>query len=39
MGETLRIDKWLWQARFFKTRTLAAKVVQTSVCRVNGTRV
>jgi ribosome-associated heat shock protein Hsp15 len=39
MGETLRIDKWLWQARFFKTRTLAAKVVQTSGCRVNGTRV
>lgn len=39
MSETLRIDKWLWHARFFKTRTLAAKVVQTSGCRVNGTRV
>ncbi|SOH92269.1 ribosome-associated heat shock protein Hsp15 [Monaibacterium marinum] len=39
MSETLRIDKWLWHARFYKTRTLAAKVVQTSGCRVNSTRV
>lgn len=35
----LRIDKWLWHARFFKTRSLAAKVVSTHGCRVNGTRV
>ena len=39
MSGTLRIDKWLWHARFFKTRTLAARVVQTSGCRINGTRV
>ncbi|MEL6600107.1 MAG: RNA-binding S4 domain-containing protein [Pseudomonadota bacterium] len=35
----LRIDKWLWHARFFKTRSLASKVVGTQGCRVNGTRV
>ncbi len=33
----LRIDKWLWQARFFKTRGLAAKAVAAGV-RVNGQR-
>lgn len=32
----IRIDKWLWQARFFKTRGLSAKVVQAGHCRVNG---
>lgn len=32
----IRLDKWLWQARFFKTRSLAAKVVQAGHCRVNG---
>jgi len=34
----LRLDKWLWQARFFKTRSLAAKAV-TSGIRVNGQRI
>ncbi|MEM9797407.1 MAG: RNA-binding S4 domain-containing protein [Pseudomonadota bacterium] len=35
----LRIDKWLWQARFFKTRSLAARVVGDGAVRLNGARV
>lgn len=33
--EKIRIDKWLWQARFFRTRSLSAKVVSGGHCRVN----
>ena len=36
---TLRIDKWLWYARFFKTRGLATKLVGGGHCRVNGDHV
>ena len=33
-----RLDKWLWHARFFKTRGLAAGQVSGGHVRVNGTR-
>nr|WP_221384757.1 RNA-binding S4 domain-containing protein [Sulfitobacter undariae] len=33
----MRLDKWLWFARFFKTRTLAASVVAGGAVRINGT--
>ncbi|WP_050930207.1 RNA-binding S4 domain-containing protein [Aestuariivita boseongensis] len=32
----LRLDKWLWQARFFKTRSIAAREVSAGHVRVNG---
>ena len=35
----MRIDKWLWQARFFKTRALAAKLVEGGHVRVNSARI
>lgn len=38
-ADTIRLDKWLWQARFFKTRTLAAKVVSAGKVRVDSTPV
>lgn len=34
-----RLDKWLWQARFFKTRGLSAQVIEKGRVRVNGARV
>ncbi len=37
--EKLRIDKWLWHARFFKTRSLAARQVSEGHVRLNGVRV
>lgn len=36
--ERLRVDKWLWCARFFKTRSLAAGEVKAGHVRVNGQR-
>lgn len=37
--ERIRLDKWLWQARFFKTRGLAAEAVGKGRFRVNAQRV
>lgn len=34
--EGLRADKWLWYARFFKTRTLASRVCAAGQLRVGG---
>lgn len=34
--DTLRIDKWLWCARFFKTRSLAADEISKGRVTING---
>ena len=34
---SLRLDKWLWFARFVKSRSLASKLVEQGRMRVNGT--
>ncbi|RZJ20382.1 MAG: RNA-binding S4 domain-containing protein [Haliea sp.] len=37
--EKLRIDKWLWAARFYKTRTLASEEIARGRIEVNGQEV
>ena len=38
-GARLRIDKWLWAARFFKTRSLASDAVEKGRVRIGGANV
>lgn len=34
--DSIRVDKWLWYARFFKSRSLATKTVSEGGLRLNG---
>ena len=38
-NQRARLDKWLWAARFYKTRSLAAQAITTGQARVDGERV
>lgn len=38
-SERLRLDKWLWFARFCKTRAIAQKLIESGHVKVNGTKI
>lgn len=37
-GDAVRLDKWLWAARFFKTRSLAKQAIESGHVRCEGER-
>lgn len=37
-GDAVRVDKWLWSARFFKNRKLAAEAIKAGKVEINGVR-
>ena len=37
-GASVRLDKWLWAARFYRTRALAVAAIEAGHVRVNGER-
>ena len=38
-GDRMRIDKWLWAARFYRTRSLALEAIERGRVRIAGQRV
>jgi ribosome-associated heat shock protein Hsp15 len=39
VSESVRVDKWLWAARFFKTRALAREAIKGGKVQIGGNRV
>lgn len=37
--DSIRIDKWIWAARFFKTRSLAKKQVEQGKIKIDGQKI